>query len=67
MDIKSSRKFYLKFRGALNEALFRDKGIKINFVYELDDQFNKQDLNQMIKSCDVMISELDKIEWSISQ
>lgn len=67
MDIKSSRKFYLKFRSALNEALFRDKGIKINFVYELDDQFNKQDLKQMIKSCDVMISELDKIDWSISE
>ena len=62
MDIKETRKQYAKFRSALNEALFRDKGIKINFVYELDDSFNKQDLMQLIKSCDNMLIQLDKIQ-----
>lgn len=66
MDIKQTRKSYMKFRSALNEALFRDKGIKINFVYELDDSFNKEDLSELVNSCDVMLNELEKINWSES-
>jgi len=43
-DIKKQRFLFNKFRQGLNEALFRDEGIKVNFYYGLDSSFNDEDL-----------------------
>ena len=62
MDIRKIYSSFQKFLKYLDESLFRDKGMKINFVYELDRSFQLEDINIMKSSINNMIDELENIK-----
>lgn len=64
-DIKKQRFLFNKFRQGLNEALFRDEGIKVNFYYGLDSSFNDEDLKQLKKSVNYSIFYLQKLKTEL--
>lgn len=59
-----NRKIYSDFKSFLknlDESLFRDKVMKINFFYELDISFKREDLGVLKSSVNAMINNLEDI------
>lgn len=66
-NIRKISNTFKKFRKDLDEALYRDKGIKINFYYDLDDQFNIEDLKILKQSLDNMNRDLNDLRIEINK
>lgn len=61
MDNRKLYNDFLEFRKQLDEALYRDKGLKIDFYLEINHDFVVDDFEELKKSIDSMINVLRDI------
>ena len=65
MDSRKAFNDFQEYRKHLDEALYRDKSLKIDFYYELNKDFVSEDLDELKKSVDNMIKTLREINKSL--
>lgn len=65
MDSRKAFNDFQEYRKYLDEALYRDKSLKIDFYYELNKDFVSEDLDELKKSVDNMIKTLREINKSL--
>ena len=65
MDNRKIYNDFLEFRKQLDEALYRDKSLKIDFFLEINHDFVVEDFEELKKSVDDMVQTLRNLNKGI--